>query len=67
MADFHDQDVVDNLEKDLGHLVAHAFKARNIPTDDAQIVNLAKLSHTGVKVVLQNCTYWYIFNLYLNP
>lgn len=41
------------------------FMARNIPIDDAQIVNLAKLSQfTGVKVGLQNCTYWYIFNLY---
>lgn len=42
------------------------FMARNVPSDDAQIVNLpvAKFSHTGVKVGLQNCTYWYIFNLY---
>lgn len=40
------------------------FMARNVPSDDAQIVNLAKLSHTGVKVGLQNCAYWYIFNLY---
>lgn len=40
------------------------FMARNVPNDDAQIVNLAKFSHTGVKVGLQNCTYWYIFNLY---
>lgn len=52
MADFHDQDVVDNLEKDLGHLVAHKFMARNIPTDDAQIVNLAKLSHTFTELHL---------------
>lgn len=43
--------------------------ARNIPIDDAQIVNLAILSHTEVKVGLQIelHLFRFIFNLYLNP